>query len=65
LDNSPFLRKKNLVNMDFKFLLIFRAVEAFVKTTGIKAGELRFSGRNHGSSFTPDCYYPVPGWGAV
>ena len=33
--------------MAFQFLLIVRAVEAFVKTTGIKAGEWCFSGFNH------------------
>jgi len=33
-----------------QFLLIVRTVEALVKTTGIKAGELRFSGCNHGKA---------------
>jgi hypothetical protein len=37
-NNLPFSGKNDLANDVFQFALIFRTLEAFVKTTGIKAG---------------------------
>jgi len=42
-----FFRQNDLLNAGFQFFLIFRTVEALVKTAGIKAWELRFDGFNH------------------
>jgi len=54
---TAFLGKNDLVKMAFQFFLIVRAVEALVKTTGFKMGELRLVASTIGTATLSSVFF--------